>query len=160
MCICVFLLKCYMFLLKRVYVCISCSVVCTLSNSMDCSLPGSSVHGILQVRILEWVAIAFSKGPSRSRDWNWVSWTAGRFFTLWATREALICVWTTQFMFWENSIETCILLRVKQITSPGWLHETSARGWCARRTQRDGVGREVGVGIGMGNTCKSMADSC
>ena len=63
-------------------------------------------------------------------------------------------------MFRENSIKTCILSRVKQITSPGWMHETSARAWCTGKTQRDRVEREVGVGIGMGNTCKSMADSC
>ena len=62
-------------------------------------------------------------------------------------------------MFIENSIETSILSSVKQITSPGWMHETSARGWWGK-TQRDGVGREVGGGIRMGNTCKSMADSC
>ena len=41
-------------------------------------------------------------------------------------------------MFRENSIETCILSRVKQTTSPGWMHETSARGWCTGKTQRDG----------------------
>ena len=63
-------------------------------------------------------------------------------------------------MFRENSIETCILSRVKQITSPGWMHETSAWGLCTGKTQRDGVEREVGEGIGMGNTCISMADSC
>ena len=63
-------------------------------------------------------------------------------------------------MFQENSIETCILSRVNQITSPGWMHETSAQGWCTRMTQRDGMGREVGGGFRMGNTCKSMADSC
>ena len=63
-------------------------------------------------------------------------------------------------MFRENIIETCILSRVKQITSPGWMHETSARAWCTGKTQRDRVEREVGGGIGMGNTCKSMADSC
>ena len=63
-------------------------------------------------------------------------------------------------MFRENSIETCILSRVKHITSPGWMHETSARGWCTGKTQRDRVEREVGGGIRMGNTCKSMADSC
>ena len=62
-------------------------------------------------------------------------------------------------MFQENSIETCILSRVKQITSPGWMHETSAQAWCTGKTQRDGMGREEGGGIGMGNTCKSMADS-
>ena len=63
-------------------------------------------------------------------------------------------------MFRENSIETSILSRVKQITSPGWIHETSARAWCTGMTQRDEMEREVGGGIGMGNTCKSMADSC
>ena len=63
-------------------------------------------------------------------------------------------------MFPENSMETCILSRVKQITSPGWMHETSTRAWCTGKTQRDRVEREVGGGIGMGNTCKSMADSC
>ena len=40
------------------------------------------------------------------------------------------------------------------------MHETSAQGWCTGKTQRDGMGREVGVGIRMGNTCKSKADSC
>ena len=63
-------------------------------------------------------------------------------------------------MFRENSIETCILSRVKQITSPGWMHETRARGWCTGKTQRNQVEREVGGGIGMGNTSISMADSC
>ena len=63
-------------------------------------------------------------------------------------------------MFQENSIETCILSIVKQITIPGWMHETSAQTWCTGKTQRDGVEREAGGGIGMGNTCKSMADSC
>ena len=62
--------------------------------------------------------------------------------------------------FEENSIETCILSRVKQITSPAWMHETRARTWCTGKTQRERVEREVGGEIGMGNTCKSMADSC
>ena len=63
-------------------------------------------------------------------------------------------------MFWENNIETSILSRVKQITNPGWMHETSAQGWCTWKTHRDGMGREAEVGIGVGNTCRSMADSC
>ena len=63
-------------------------------------------------------------------------------------------------MFRENSIETFILSRVRQITSLGWMHETSARAWYTGKTQRDWVEREMGGGIGMGNTCKSMADSC
>ena len=48
-------------------------------------------------------------------------------------------------MFRENSIETGILSMVKRITSPGWMHETSAWAWCTRKTQRDRVEREVGV---------------
>ena len=61
-------------------------------------------------------------------------------------------------IFRENSIETCILSRVKQITSPGWMHETGAGAWCTGKTQRDRVERGVGGGIGMGNTCKSLTD--
>ena len=52
-------------------------------------------------------------------------------------------------MFQENSIETCILSRVKQITSPGWMHETSAQAWYTGKTQRNRVEREVGSGWGM-----------
>ena len=53
-------------------------------------------------------------------------------------------------MFRENSIETCILSRMKQITSPDWVHETSARAWCTGKTQRYWVEREVGGGSGWG----------
>ena len=49
-------------------------------------------------------------------------------------------------IFRENSIETCILSRVKQITSPGWMHETSAQAWCTGKTQGNRVEREVGGG--------------
>ena len=52
---------------------------------MDCSLPGFSVHGILQARILEWVAISFSRGSSWPRDLTQVSCIAARLFTIWAT---------------------------------------------------------------------------
>ena len=62
-------------------------------------------------------------------------------------------------MFQENSIETCILSRVKQITGPGWMHETSAGTWCSGKTWRERVGREVGGGIGMGKTCEPKAFS-
>ena len=72
---------------KKVKVLIAqlCSTLC---DPMHCSLPGSSVHGILQARILEWVAIPFSRGSSRTRDRTRVSCITGRFFTIWATREA------------------------------------------------------------------------
>ena len=49
-------------------------------------------------------------------------------------------------MIWENSIETCILSRVKQITSPGWMHVTSAWTWCTGKTQRDRVEKGGGSG--------------
>ena len=59
----------------------------TLCDPMDCSLPGSSVCGIFQARVLEWVAISFSRGSSQPKDWTPVSFIAGRLFTIWATRE-------------------------------------------------------------------------
>ena len=57
----------------------------TLCNPMDCSLPGFSVHGIFQARILEWVAISFSRRSFQPRDWTQVSHIVGRCFTIWAT---------------------------------------------------------------------------
>ena len=54
----------------------------TLCDPMDSSLAGSFVHGILQARILEWVAISFSRGSSQSKDQSWVSCIADRFFTI------------------------------------------------------------------------------
>ena len=59
----------------------------TLCNPVDCSLPGSSVHAIFQARILEWVAVSFSRGSSQLRDQTQVSCIVGRHFTVWATRE-------------------------------------------------------------------------
>ena len=61
----------------------------TLYDPMDCSPPGSSIHGIIPKRTLEWVAIPFSRGSSRPRVGTRVSWIAGRFFTNWAAEEAL-----------------------------------------------------------------------
>ena len=71
----------------KVLVTKSCLTFC---NHMDCSPPGSSVHGILQARILEWVIIPFSSGSSQLRDQIQVSCIAGRFFTFWVTREASV----------------------------------------------------------------------
>ena len=61
----------------------------TLCNPMDCSPPGSPVHGIFQGRTLEWIAISYSRGSSQPRDQTWVFWIADRFFTVWATSTAL-----------------------------------------------------------------------
>ena len=62
----------------------------TLCDPMDCSPPGSLVHGIFQAWILEWVAISFSRGSSQPRDRTQVSRVVCRCFTIWATREAVI----------------------------------------------------------------------
>ena len=63
-----------------------CTILC---DPMDCSPPGSSTHGVLQLRILEEVAISFSRGPSQPRDRTQVSCIIGRFFTIWATKAAI-----------------------------------------------------------------------
>ena len=59
----------------------------TLCDPMDYSLPGSSLHGIFQARILEWVDISFSRRSSQPRDWTQVSHIVGKGFTVWANRE-------------------------------------------------------------------------
>ena len=59
----------------------------TPCDPMNCNPPGSSVHGVSQGRILEWVAVPFSRWSSRPRDQTQVSHIAGRHFNLWATRE-------------------------------------------------------------------------
>ena len=69
------------------------------------SLPGSSVHGILQARILEWVEIPFSRGSSWLMDGTGVSCIAGRFFTIWATREAGL-IFKTSFIN-QLPLENC-----------------------------------------------------
>ena len=87
------------------FVCVLAAQSCpTLCNPMDCSLPGSSVHGILQASILEWVAISFSKGSSWSWDGTQVS-SAGRCFTLRATREGF-CTLKSWFQFQKYFTQT------------------------------------------------------
>ena len=77
-----------------VYVLVALSYL-TLCYPTDCSLPGSSIHGIFQAKVLEWVAISFSRGSSQSRDQTPVSCIADRCFTIGATREAqlYICIY-------------------------------------------------------------------
>ena len=69
-------------LFTRVSVAQSCPTLC---DPMNCSPPGFSVHGMVQARILEWVAIPLSRGSSQPRDQTLVSCIAGRLFTVWAT---------------------------------------------------------------------------
>ena len=102
----------------------------TLCNPMDCSSPGPSVHRILQARILEWVAIPFSWGFVRPRDWTWVSHIAGRFFTIWTTRGqvgqrmhrrwAVISVFSLLPSPWLRNAVTCqAVLVVGEFVSTG-----------------------------------------
>ena len=78
----------------------------TLCNPMDCSLPGSSVHGIFQTKILEWVAIAFTRRSSWPRDWTWVSHIVGRRFTVWATGKSFLIwgCWQFSWFPWSPSL--------------------------------------------------------
>ena len=77
----------------------SCLTLCDC-DSMDCSLPGSSVHGISQARILEWIVISFFRVSSKPWDGTHLSCFAGRFFYHWARREAIqkpcVCVLVAQ----------------------------------------------------------------
>ena len=84
----------------------------TLCSTMDCSLPGSSVHGLLQAKILEWLAIPFSRASFWPRDQTWVSCIAGRFFTVWATREAhmYIYVYVRVYMYTDTASQPYIYI--------------------------------------------------
>ena len=93
----------------------------TLCNPTDCSLPGSFIHRIFQARVLEWVAISFSRGSSRPRDWTQVSRIVGRRFTVWATREVYQMgldnrnLWSHGFggqKSWDQSVHRAGSLRV------------------------------------------------
>ena len=83
----------------------------TLCDPVDCSLSGFTVHSFLQARILEWVAIPFSRGSSQPRDRTQGSHIAGGFFTSWASREAQINMLVTpKFLFLVLTLwtpETC-----------------------------------------------------
>ena len=81
----------------------------TLCTPMDCSLSGSSVHGILQARILEWVAIPFTRVSSQPKDQTWVSYITGGFFTISAIRKPL-CV--SMHKYYKTEKYTIITTRV------------------------------------------------
>ena len=103
--------KKYIFLVV-VLVAQSCQSLC---DSMDYRPPGSSVHGILQARILEWVAIPFSRGSSQPRDWTQVSCIVSRFFTVWATREVHMFIISWYHKYWSHRISynSSILWNIK-----------------------------------------------
>ena len=136
-----------------------CSILC---DPMDCSLPGSSIHGIFQARVLEWVVIAFSRGSSRPRDRTRVSHIVGGCFTIWATKDSV-------FIFFPclcSSLQRCFCLIVSMfvfhIEAPhrywmnfgflrvwgleGWGQALSASGCCVLSVALLLVG-------GLGNPC-------
>ena len=81
----------YPYLITGKTMCVLVTELCpTLCDPMNCSLPGFSFHGILQVRILEWIAIPFSRGSSRPRDGTLVSCITGRFFHFLSYREVIV----------------------------------------------------------------------
>ena len=92
----------------------------TLCDPMDCSLPGSSVHGVLQARILEWVAMPSSRGSSQPKDWTQVSCIKGRFFIIWATRESSSHVWMWELAHKEGWVlkNWCFWTVEKTLESP------------------------------------------
>ena len=85
----------------------------TLCDPMDCSLPGSSVHGIFQATVLEWTAISFSRGSSQPRDRTRVSCIVDRCFTIWATREVLY--WDIVISNYLCIIYGCLLFTVAKM---------------------------------------------
>ena len=135
----------------------SCPTLCDL---MDCNLPGSLVHGILQARVLEWVAISFSRGSSHPRDRTRVSCTAGGRFTIWATREA----WGKCFIFWFANFNLQQLRRqIPASHSMGWQRSPSdgrAQALCPGVHQRQrwvGTLPEVDTGRETERTCSSLS---
>ena len=106
----------------------SCLALC---DPMDCSLPGFSIHGILQARILEWVAISFSRGSSRPRGQTQVSCIAGRCFTLWATREAFTAknyLWIA-LLSWHGAFTTQPVVKSQLSPLPSWWNSLFLGSW-------------------------------
>ena len=93
-----------------------------LSMRVACSLPGSSVHAIFQARILEWVAIPFSRGFSWPRDQTWVSCIAGRLFTVWTTRKVSCLLGDGYLTFKTHFFPTNILFWKFSNSQTNWKH--------------------------------------
>ena len=91
----------------------------TLCDPTDCSPPGSSVHGILQARILEWVAMPFSRGSSQLRDWTWIFCIAGGFVAVLATRVRKIPGEGNSYPFQYSCLENSMDRRVCRATVHG-----------------------------------------
>ena len=124
----------YVYLLS-VYAYMYCKCVWVLVGWLyltlsDCSPRGSSVRGILQGRIMEWVAIPFSRGSSQPRDWTQASYIAGRFFTIWTAGDAhVLCIHTNMCSYLYSVLDyllgkLCMCLESQQ-SREGWEREKS-----------------------------------
>ena len=103
----------------------SCLVTSDSVTSMGCNLPGSSVHGISQERILEWVAISFSRGPSQPRDPTPVSRTAIGHFTAWATRRLPVVYAICKFWVSRKVLTFLQISKQKKKSPLGQTHKGS-----------------------------------
>ena len=99
---------------------LSCVWLC---DTMDCGAPGSSVHGVLQARILEWVDIPFSRGSSQIRDRTQASCIAGRFFSVWAIRETCSIYRTSYQKLFGNANKHVLELQLHKTTENNWATE-------------------------------------
>ena len=117
---------------------------------MDCSLPGSSLHGIFQARVLEWVAIAFSDNPVYETAKETLMYRTV-FWTLWK-RERVGRFGRMALKYVKYHVRNELPVQVRCTILDAW-------GWCTGTTQRDGMGREEGGGLRMRNTCIPVADS-
>ena len=125
-----------------------------LWSPMDSSQSGSSAHGILQARILQWVTIPFSRGSSWCRDWTPVSYIASRFFIIWTTREALYLkstnlnvnlIWKNIFL--ETSIDLYLIKYLWTMSRSNWhvkFMTTYAMGLITHRIFIPGILPKVG----------------
>ena len=102
---------------------VSHSIMSDSLGPVEYSPPGSSVQGILQAKILEWVAVAFSRGSSQPRDWTCVSRIAGRFFTGWATK------WGSLSLIRLSTVSryTVIFFNTNCVTTKGGPHANNAQ---------------------------------
>ena len=110
----------------------------TLCDPTDCSLPGSSIHGIFQARILEWVAISFSRGSPRPRDRTQVS-----HFTVWATREVTLSLllYETHKLGDLGHVVKSLWASVSSSVRVIWLEEVTWRAdkWWPQRKPKTGL---------------------
>ena len=132
---------------------------------MYCSPPGSSLHGILQARVLERVAISFSRGSSRPRDRTRVSWIPGRHFNLWATREApkercnALDPWFFYSFCLGNQVPPSSLIPLAQVPTTGHTAHSPVAVWRADTTAATTLGNGSGHHFGESWTYHPLSSS-